>query len=241
MSDYHVTANQEALFFIKNFSFESKYRYEILTEKYIEQVADLFTRAFCRSEPMTQYLHLDETKYRVFARAVTVRATEDQLSIIALDGERVIAIALVEDLAIPGDIPDFDPQFIYILTLLEKLGEDFFPDKVLETGNIAHLFITAVDDEYRHQGLSKQVNFRAMELAARNHFDYVYCELTNYYNELGILHHLNSDYELIGSVFYQDFICQNIKPFSHLSGGANSYLWNIRQNPKLRYQIKSHI
>lgn len=238
MTEQLSTLNQHYNFFSNHIPLDNTYQYEVLTDKYIDQVTDLFTRSFCRSEPMTHYLRMDEKKYRAFAHAVTEQASRDQLSAIALDNDRVIAIALTEDIAKPGEIIDFDPKFIYILSLLEKLGKDFFIDKNFQTGNIAHLFITAVDAEYRHKGLSKQVNFRAMDIAAQNGFDYTYCELTNYYNEKGIIPHLKHPSQLIGSCFYQDFIYEDIKPFAHLSGGANSFLWPIRDDAKLLYQKK---
>lgn len=219
-----------------NIPLDDRYAYQLLTPDYVDQVVDVFTYAFCRSEPMTHYLHLDENKYKLFARAVSEKACNDKLSIISLDGEKVIACALVEDLADPGAIPDFDPQFEYILALLEKLGENYFPGKKFMAGHIAHLFITAVDENYRHQGLSKQVNFRAMDLAAQHGFEFVYCELTHPYNQYGIIHHLRNPKRLIGRCVYNEFMYKGIRPFANLSGEASSYLWAIKDNALLVYK-----
>lgn len=227
MSHTPIFTNTHANLILNNIPLDSAFQYEILTPTYLDQTVDLFTSSFCRSEPMTQYLEMDETKYKIFARAVAEQACKDQLSIIALDGKKVVAIALTEDLAEPGALPDFDPKFIYIVSLLESIGQDLMQQS-LKKGEIAHLFITAVDEQYRHRGLSKQVNFRAMDRAAEQGFKFVYCELTNYYNEKGIIPHLKNPKRLIGSCFYQDFIYQGIKPFANLAGGANSYLWGIQ-------------
>lgn len=221
----------------KHIPLDSHYTYEILEKEHIDQVVDVFTRAFCRSEPMTEYLRMDEKKYSVFARAVAEQAYQDGLSIVALDKKRVIAIALVEDIAAPGPIPDFDPKFEYILGLLENLGKDFFSGKKFSPGHMGHLFITAVDEKYRHLGLSKQVNFRAMDLAAHLGFDFMYCELTNIYNEKGIIPHLSAKKRLIGSINYKDFIMKNKKPFANLEGRAHSYLWAIHEAAKLEYSV----
>lgn len=222
-------------FALNNIPLDTTYRYQILTENYIDQVTELFTHSFCTAEPMTQYLQMEEKKYQAFARTVTETAVKDKLSIIALDKDRVIAIALVEDIALPGQIPEFDPKFIYILSLLDSLGHEFFAKKQFYSGNIAHLFITAVDENYRQRGLSKQVNFKIMDLAAQKGFDFIYCEFTNYYNELGIIPHLKNPKQLIGSCVYQNFMYENSKPFKNLAGGVNSYLWAIRENAKLNY------
>lgn len=215
-----------------------RYRIEILTKEYIDQVVEVFTYAFCRSEPMTSYLQLDEQKYKIFARAVTEQAVLDKLSVIALDGEKVVACALTEDLASPGPIPDFDPKFVYILALLEKLGEGFLSAKTLAKGNVGHLFITAVNHHYRNQGLSTQVNFHAMDLASQKGFMFMYCELTHPYNESGILHHLKNPKWLIGDIIYSEFKIGDYHPFKNLPGGARSYLWTIKQNAKLKYLDK---
>lgn len=220
-----------ANFHRNNIPIDTRFHYEILGPKYLNEVARVFTEAFCRSEPMTEYLHLDEMKYMIFARAVTEQAIKDQLSIVALDKKNgaVVAFALVEDMARPGALPDFDPRFNTILALLESLGSHYFQNKKLEPNSIAHLFITAVNKDYRHQGLSTQVNFRAMDLAAQKGFEFVYCELTNYFNEKGIIPHLHNEKQLIGSQVYKNFKIEGEAPFAHLEGGANSYLWEINK------------
>lgn len=234
-----MTDKKETLHFNmlqNNVPIETPYVFEVLQDRHIDEVVDVFTKSFCRSEPMTKYLEMDEKKYSVFARAVCEKARDDQISIVGLDNGKVIACALSEDLMDPGAIPDFDPKFIYILALLESLGERFFPDKTFKPKHIAHLFITAVHEDYRGLGLSKQVNFRAMDLAAQKDFSLLYCELTNVYNEIGIMRHLKNPKRLIGSQIYNEFIHNGIKPFAYLSGMANSYLWAIKPDAKLIYE-----
>jgi hypothetical protein len=202
------------------------FRYQILTEEYVDQVVEVFTNAFCDSEPMTRYLAMDKNKYKKFASAVTQKALEDKLSIIALDGKKVIAFALVEDIADPGPIPDFDPKFKYILGLLENLGQHYFANKKFEKRQLAHLFITAVREEYRGLSLSTQVNFQVTALAQQENFSQMYCEFTHYYNEKGVLPYLKN-YQLIGSQIYKNFNMENQQPFEYLDGSANSFLWPL--------------
>lgn len=222
-------------FYLQHIPLESPYhyRYEILTPKYIDQVIEVFTTAFCRSEPMTAYLQMDENQYRVFARAVTEKASDDKLSVIALDGEQVVACALTEDLADPGALPDFDPKFAYILALLEALGKNYFSDKMIPKNKIAHLFITAVHERYRHRGLSRQVNFRAMDVAAQRGFDFIYCEFTHYFNMRGTINHLENPKKLIGSRVYKEFLHDGMKPFAQLEGSADAYLWALHKDAKI--------
>lgn len=222
--------------FVKNaVPLDKNHRYALLKQEHVEQVVEMFTQAFCRSEPMTQYLKMDETLYKIFARAVTQKAVEDELSIVVLEGDKVIACAIVEDVMSPGPIPDFDPKFKYILSLLEQLGAAFFAGKEFPKNHVAHLFITAVHEEYRHLGLSRQVNFQAMDLAAFKGFEFIYCEFTHIYNELGTIPYLHNNKKMIGSIVYKDFKFENEFPFANLESGANSFLWEIQPNARLRY------
>lgn len=215
---------------------DKTYQYDLLQAKHIDGVVELFTHAFCDDEPMTHYLRMKYGPYMEFTRIVTENAVKDGYSVVALDKEKVIACALSEDLANVHDIPiDFDPNFKYIISLLEQLGGQYFENKKFEKNLIMHLFITAVAKEYRHLGLSTQINFRAMDVAAQNNFKFVYCELTNIWNEKGIMDHMTNKKKLIGSCVYQDFVSEGKKPFAHLSGSANSYLWEIAGDSKLVY------
>lgn len=229
------TLLQHENFLRNNVPLDPSHRYELLKASHVDQVVQMFTQAFCRSEPMTRYLEMNEDLYQVFARAVTEKAVEDKLSVVVLEGNKVIACAIVEDLMSPGPVPDFDPKFKYILALLEQLGGDYFAGKVFPQNHIAHLFITAVHEDYRHLGLSRQVNFQAMDFAAYHGFDFVYCEFTHIYNEKGTIPYLKNAKQRIGSIIYQDFKLENERPFANLQGGATSYLWEIHPDAKLRY------
>ena len=214
------------------------YHFEQLQEKHIDEVCQLFTDTFVHSEPMTHYLHMDQKKYSIFAREVTEKAAKDGLSIVAMDKDKIIACALVEDINDAEDInADFDNKFSYILALLGQLGENFFQDKKFPRKHIAHLFITAVKKEYRRQGLSTQINYRALDLAADAGYDFAYCEFTNIYCERGTIPHLHTDKKLIGSCVYHEFTFKGKKPFAHLKGSANSYLWPLHPEAKLTYEI----
>ncbi|MBX3708659.1 MAG: hypothetical protein KIT56_05580 [Gammaproteobacteria bacterium] len=214
-----------------------QYRYEMLQPIHIDRVVTMFTQAFCDAEPMTHYLGVSYQSFKQFALAVTEKASEEKLSVVALDDDRVIACALTEDLVNPLDIIfELDPKFKPIFNILEQLSAKFFADKKIEKNHIAHLFITAVDESYRGKGLSKQVNYRSMALAAGMNFSFMMSELTNYINTNGIMHHLHYNKILLGSQIYQNYVFEGIKPFKDLSGIATSYLWELRKDAMLTYK-----
>lgn len=224
-------------------SVDTRFQYEIASPHHQEAIVKIFTNAFCQSEPMTRYLGIAPKSFIAFSEAVTANAIQDQFSIVALDQDKVIACALVEDFANMHDAPtDFDPNFKYILRLLENLGVNFFRDKKFDKNKIAHLFITAVDQNYRKRGLSTQVNFQAMNLALQNGFDFMYSELTNIYNEKGVFNHLTKNpRRLVGACDYNEFQFEGFKPFPHLKGYAHGYLWELRENAKLTYAVNDQI
>src|SRR5690606_32321304 len=80
---------------------DARFHFEQMTSRHIDQVVKMFTQAFCRSEPMTHYLAMDETLYTTFARAVTEKAVADGLSVVIMEGDKVVASAIVEDLMDP--------------------------------------------------------------------------------------------------------------------------------------------
>lgn len=214
-------------FAINNLSINPAFEFKKFTHPYLGQVVDVFTRSFCLYEPMTSYLKMDMNLYKKFAYAVAEKAIIDRLSVIALKDGQVAAFALVEDIANPCPIPDFDPKFKYILELLESLGKSYFSNRIINSLDISHLFITAVDENFRGQNLSTQVNFQAMNISSQAGFSRMYCEFTHEFNEKGVIHHLTTPFIKIGSQLYRDFVFENQKPFSKLPGAATSYLWQI--------------
>lgn len=218
---------------------DSRYRYEIAERRHKKGIIKIFTKAFCEAEPMTHYLGIDPKKFKIFSKEVTENAIRDQLSIVVLDKDKVIACALVEDLMNVHEAPiNFDPKFKYIVSLLETLSGDFFNNKTFEKNTIAHLFITAVDKDYRRRGLSTQANFHAMDLATRHGFTFMYSELTNFYNEMGVFHHMKQNHRrLLGACDYKDFEIDGFKPFPHLKGYAHGYLWEIQEGAMLTYAV----
>lgn len=227
MTIIHTSLNNKNHFLLNKVDIHPDIQFKLFTEPYLDQVVEIFTKAFCLSEPMTAYLKMDMSLYKNFAYAVAKKAIEDKLSVLAFKNNELAAFALVEDLADPCPIPDFDPKFKYILKLLEQIGETYFTDRVLKPREISHLFITAVDEKFRGQKLSTQVNFQAMNISAQAGFSKMYCEFTHYYNEEGVLHHLLRPHSMIGTQVYRDFTYGNEKPFKELGGHATSYLWEL--------------
>lgn len=209
-------------------------QYELLKPEHVSSTIDMFMRAFCLSEPMTKYVDMQFEEFRPFATMVTEKAARDGLSTVVLDGNKVIACTLVEDIANPLDIKcELTKKFDPIFNLLDNLSAGYFAGKIFSPHLIAHLFITAVHEDYRGMRLSEIVNFGAMEVARRAGFHFMFSELTNYINENGLVKYLEFEKKLLGVTVYRDFQFDGRKPFSMLAGEAHSYLWELYHDDKI--------
>ena len=194
----------------------------------------MFTHAFCDSEPMTHYIDMQYNEFRPFAALVVNKAIRDKLSTVVVENNEVIACALAEDITAPLEIPyKLTPKFDPIFHVLENLSTAYFTENKPQPNQITHLFITAVHHLHRGKGLSEIVNFGAMDLAAERGFQCMTSELTNFINEKGIIKHLPTAKKLIGSIIYKDYVFNNTRPFANLEGGANSYIWALKNGIKI--------
>lgn len=221
----------------RNYNDKINCHFEVMTKSHYDQAVALITQTFCEYEPMTKYLNLSQQAFTPFAEIVVKKAIKDGLSIVALNGNQMIGCTIVEDFADSLDINiSIDPKFKIIFSLLETLSKDFFNNKSFDKGHIAHLFITAIHKDYFGKGLSRMINLQTMNHAKQKKFDFMYCEFTHTYNEKGTVKYIEYKKLRIRSISYQNFIYEGRKPFEHLEGEANAYIWELHDDARLHYQ-----
>lgn len=211
---------------------DTSYQYQILDKNGRTSVIEMMTQSFCDHEPMTKFINMTYDEFTPFAEAIVDKAIIDRLSIVALKDKQIVACTIVEDLVDPAplDLNVLTPKFKYIFNLLETISGPFFADKVLSNNQVAHLFITAVHPLFYGKGLSRQVNFQSMKIANSRHYPFMLSELTNWYNEKGLIKYLEYPKRLLGTSVYNDYSLDGVYPFKGLAGSANSYLWALRQD-----------
>jgi EAL domain-containing protein (putative c-di-GMP-specific phosphodiesterase class I) len=219
----------------------NRYHYDVLKNEHYHQAVNVITNAFCEDEPMTKHLGITAAEFVPFAKIMVDKAVQNGLSMVAIDNNEVIACTIVEDMADPLNITaSIDPRFKIIFSLLEQLGSEFFRERAMYKGHIAHLFITAVNKQYHGQGLSRKINFESIRLAKERNFDFMCCKFTHDYNEKGTVNHLRNSKLLIRSCKYNEFVFNGSKPFQNLDGSASAYIWELREGAKLRYRINTN-
>lgn len=211
------------------------YKIETLAEEHVKSTIELFVKSFCDSEPVTKHLNIQHADYIPFATEVVQKAVKEGLSKVAVDHQhKVIACCLAEDLADPF-IPKLAhyPKLAPVFTLLTKLSRPFLAGKKFAKNKIAHVWIAAVDSDYRGHRLSIETDKACAELLARKGYDFVYAEFTNPLSER-IVNQYNL-YDKLNQIRYKDFKTERgeANPFADVEGNASSYIIVIRPGIKL--------
>ena len=222
------------------FKHQPTYHTNKMYSEHIPEAVDIFTQSFCDHEPMTHHLGISYAEFKVFARQVIEKAVQDQLSIVMLDGKKVVALAVVEDIAHPFNLSEpISGKFMPIFELISRMNEQYFAGKTFEKNQLAHLFITAVHKNYLGQGLSRKINNAAMDAACVRGFDFMCCDFSNAHNEQGTVKYISNPIRKIGSTQFDEFFIGGFRPFANLIGAANTYIWSLHPNVGLTH-IANH-
>lgn len=209
---------------------QNKLAYQPLEANYAESTIEMFTHAFCDSEPMTHYVDMQYEEFAPFARHCVFKAVKDGLSSIVVENNKVIACCLVEDILEPPVFPPLTPKFDPIFNLLENLTTTYFTEHTFQKNQVAHLAITAVHNHHRGRGLSSIVNLGAADVARAKNFLFMTSDLTNHLNEEGLIKYIDNSKKLIKRIRYSEFIFNGNRPFEHLDGSGNSWIWALQNN-----------
>ncbi len=135
---------------------------------------------------MTKYLGISYENFLPFGKLMLDKAIKDGLSIAVMEGDKVVACSIVEDIADP-----LDPNFRIIFSFLEHLVGEFFKEKHFETRTFnSFVYYCLLSKNYFGKGLSRKVNLDSIHHAKKLGYDFMCCEFTYYLNEKGTVKHL---------------------------------------------------
>lgn len=213
---------------------QTDYAIHTLTEEYSDSVIELLTKCFCDSEPITKHLGIQYEDYKPFVKEVVQKAIKDGLSKVAVSKDKrvVVAACLAEDIADPF-IPKLAhyPKLRPIFGLIDEVSKNFLKDKTFQKEKIIHVWLAAVDSEYRGIGLSTAIDMATIENAARKGYDFAYAEFTNEISEK--VTHQFTVLQMCNRIKYDDFKQNSQYPFKGLPGSATAYVAAIRPGVKL--------
>lgn len=207
---------------------KTEYSFVTLKAEHEKAAIDLFIRSFCDSEPITKHLNVEYSEYEPFVVEVVQKAIKEGLSKVALDKDNhVIAVAIAEDMAAPF-MPNFNryPKLKPVFAILDTLSHPFTAGKKFIKGKILHVWIAAVDENYRGLGLSTEIDMVCCQSGALQGFEFAYAEFTNEISEkvtkqFKVLH-------LCNKILYNDFRYNGQTPFKGLPGAATSYVATLK-------------
>ncbi|CAM2070327.1 hypothetical protein SCOR_33450 [Sulfidibacter corallicola] len=152
----------------------------VFTKQFLAQTAEVVTRCFLNHEAMTASQRVPEPFFFQFVSSLLRRSHEDGLSMIALDRHdgHVAAVLINEDWAIGPPEMDWDPVFLPIITLLDKLGQTYSKDLDMRPGFYFHLFMLAVDAPFKGRRLGDRLVGESLELARSKGFKKAVVEAT---------------------------------------------------------------
>ena len=139
----------------------------------------------------------------------------------------MIALCIAEDLSqlYSPDLNQFT-KLKPIFALLNELSRPFLAGKKMHPGKIAHVWIAAVDPDYRGLGLSTKIDMAVIGQASRKGYEFAYAEFTNDISEK-----VTSQFsviKLLNRIEFDTFFYENGTPFKGVHGSAAAYVAGIR-------------
>ena len=200
---------------IENREMRMYFSISLLRAEDAEQTIDCMSDVFCR-EPMTRSMQITPAIYRPFAEIICQRAVADGLSVVAKERGRpdVLGFCIAEDFH--RDAPDLsgiDARFRPILELLAELDDRYKARHAVKEGEICHLFMLGIRQQYAGQGIARQISDANIELVQQKGFRGLILEATGMISQ-----HIarKSGFEEVDQIEYQSYSYQGQKVFQHL-------------------------
>jgi len=166
----------------------------IMNNEHREKVFELVTNTFFRDEPLNKCLAFDlPTEASEFAELVISNAIEDQCSFVAIDNQTQQIIGVILNLIkhrLPlynqdkYDINNFQSEKLrFILGVLKHVHGNIDLFQELNTDNLLHVVIIAIDTHYRGLRLTEKLIYASLERAINEfHIKGAFSEATSLYS-----------------------------------------------------------
>lgn len=200
--------------------------YEIFKENDLEQTIACIIDVFPRREPMTKALHITPDEFYSFAKIYCKKAVKDGLSVIAKDRDtgRVIGFMISEDLVSEPqeEIEMISKKFHPIMALLNRLEEEYKKNRMVDKGEVLHLFMGGVSQHYEGRNITTTLIEENLKLAKMKNFSYAIGEETG-----KVVFHITRDklgFNEKNSIQYKSFTYKGEKVFENIETSASCIL-----------------
>jgi len=198
-------------------------KFRIIQPDDFEQTVDLCSQVFANYEPMTKSFKINYKEFKTLAEPYCRKAIEDGLSIVATDSNgKVVGFVISEDLMTePPFLDEISDKFEPILTLLHELDSSYTSKNSFESGQILHIFLLGVQDEYKNHKIATTLVQENLKLAKSHDFSTSIAEATGLTSQ-HIFRKLGFREEV--TFFYDSYTFQGEKIFSSIKESAGCIL-----------------
>lgn len=204
--------------------------YKILQEKDIEQTIICLSEVFSGGEPMVKTLEITKEEFYPFAEIYCKKAIKEGLSVIATEKEtcKVIGFVISEDFASeqPEGIESINEKFQPIMVLLDTLDEQYKKTHTVKKGQILHLFMGGVNENYKRNKVGITLTEENLKLAKTKQFSGAVAEATGLVSQ-----HILRDklgFEEMFSIEYKSFNYNGVNVFNNIEGPVSCILMEKR-------------
>jgi len=166
-----------------------------LKNEHIDEVANLVTDVFVHFEPMTAFLCIKEKTFHDYFLLPWLVNSKMELSLVAIQNKKIVAALLNEEIILPViqhndqiNVPGMEPIFELLGEMEDKWfatieGQSYgcYSNEQSECRiqcKVFHMFMVAVDEKYRMNGLAHQLLTQSIKYAEENGYNYIIAEAT---------------------------------------------------------------
>jgi len=202
---------------------ENNIEFKMLKTEHIEQAAKILTDQFLKHESISNYLQFSETEFLSFTKSVCEKAVLDQLSVIAIENNKIIACLIVDDYkSVINKKNEIELEKFDILEqLFDTLSKKYKTEIINNNKKIAHFFMIAVDEKYAGKGIANKLVKKAEELVKRNNYNTVILEAMGTNSQYISKKH---GYKILNEVNYSNFLYKRKKVFSGVDNSLSCKL-----------------
>ncbi len=192
-------------------------KYDVANASDADEIINLLASVFSQSEPPAVAMGLSFADMKQFLQLVVPSVIPDGVTIISRSTSRgeLAGALLTDDFASPLDLDmsRISHRFSPILSMLERLDEQFRKGKTVSAGNYLHLFMLAVNAQFAGQGIAQELVKTCIDNGSRKGYRTALTEATG-----KISQHVfrKTGFADRFSVFYRDFLYENKAVFGSI-------------------------
>ena len=191
--------------------------YEVAKPSDSDEIVRLLATVFSQSEPPAVAMGLSFPDMKQFLQLVVPSVIPDGLTVISRSagtGE-LAGVLLTDDFASPPDLDtsQINPKFSPILSMLERLDEQFRKGRTISPGNYLHLFMLGVEGRFAGQGIGQGLIKACIDNGSRRGYRTALTEATGKVSQ-----HIFRKNGFVDrfSVLYRDFQYENKAVFASI-------------------------